>query len=242
MNREKPNKSFFNGICKEIPLPMFRRFKFVAQFKEADVAESSLVYSYVPRIINSCSTSYKLPKDRLDVEAFRKITKVPGCTPYFKQPNVPSRLPVPLNFVETTYPSLIPLLITAQHSGIDAKAYHFVTKRNSLRVMGMDSWTFDINVVRLQSTIFLKRFENYSIFNTNSTKYCFEQMCTECNSTQDYNQLSDGQVGDFKILTLGETDALDKDNDDAILLKILPNVYVNQYKKSEWWLQAYLGM
>lgn len=247
MNKKlKPNKKKPKTICG-LRRGIFSRLQFVIVFEEDSThltMESSIFESYVPRVLSSCSVSCKKPENPLDVKAFERVTTLPGQTPYFQQPNLPESLPADRNqkrIMVETYPSLIPLLMTAKFSGIDTRRYHIITQRNSLRKLAMNDEDFAINIVRFESTLFLRRFASYRVINKNDVGFRFEEMCTnKSNSSVDYYQLIDGQIGKYKILMMGKTDAINRENGESIELKCTtPNR--SRSDKYDWWLQAYLS-
>lgn len=227
-----------------LPIGIFNRLEFIIEFEEEDsigFAMESILASYEPLVLGSCSTSCITPANPLDVAAFRKVINLPGREPYLQLPQLPKSLPAASKkrkiFIQPKYPSLIPLLMTAKFFGTDTRNYHVVTQRNSLRHMA----TADDNFVRFGSTLFLRRFSSYRTTNKNDVGFRFEEMCTT-NSTSnvDFNQLIDGRIGNYRILMMGETDAIDRLSGASIELKCKKS-NATKSDEHEWWLQAFLS-
>lgn len=243
MDKPRPKKK---KTINNLPIGIFNRLQLVIEFEE-DLMQlqtmESIVEAYAPRVLSSCTIRCRMPADPLDVGAFQRIIKVPGSKPYLKLPKLPQSLPVAKQnqiYVHARYPSLIPTLITAKSSGIDTKNYHVVTARNSLRILATNDEDFVINVALFGSTLFLRRFTDYRTTNKNDVGFRFEEMCTVgCNSSFNYNELIDGQIGNYKILMMGETDAVNKVNGESVELKCKKS-RPSQRDELDWWLQAYL--
>lgn len=242
VKRKTKKQKKINGL----PKSMFDRLQFIIAFEENPEqlhVKTSIMDLYAPRLLNSCDISSYAPRKPLDIEAFRRGTIVPGHAPYFKQPKLPSSLPSgpkkPLIY-EVTYPSIVPLLLTANHCGVDTRSYHFISQRNSFRKLAMNDEKFVINAVRFGSTIFLRRFSRWRMVDKNNVGFSFEEMCTtKENSKSDYNQLIDGNIGKFRILMMGETDAINRGTGESIELKCQKSD-PSKYNEYDWWLQAYL--
>ncbi|KAG4070817.1 hypothetical protein HA402_011043 [Bradysia odoriphaga] len=210
---KKKKAKTINGL----PNGLIARLKFITTFEEDPVEltiESAIFESYVPRVLSSCSTPVKLPANPLDVEAFKRSVKMPGQAPLFRQPKLPQRIPALSKrkmVVEPKYPSLIPLLMTAHFSGINLRLYHVVSQRNSLRKLAMNDEDFVVNVVRFESTLYLRRFSQYRTSDKNNIGFRFEEMCVSGRKDNfDFNQLIDGKIGEFKVLMMGEVDTIRK--------------------------------
>lgn len=241
--KKKEKEKAIHGL----PTSLFQRLQFIREFEEdleELTMESSIYESYIPRVLNSCSTHYTMPHDPLDIEAFLCVVVIPGMTPSFKQPTLPKRLPSvkKKNFsIEPQYPSLIPLLMTAKFSRIDIKRYDVVCQRNSIRKIAANDEDFVISVVRFNATLFLRRFAKNRVRNKNDVGFQFEDICTVKQRRKfDYNQLTEGQIGENRILMMGEVDAIRTENGDAIELKSKKSNVTNQ-DKAHWWLQSYLS-
>jgi hypothetical protein len=67
-------------------------------------------------------------------------------------------------------------------------------------------------------------------------------MCTPTieNFNGDYHQLIDGRIGEFRILMLGETDAIRRDNGEPVELKC-HRVNPSKAMEHAWWLQTFLS-
>lgn len=244
VKKPRPNKK---KTINNLPIGIFNRLQFVIAFEDDSMqlpTMESIFESYTPRVVSSCSIRCRQPADPLNVDAFQRITNVPGRKPYLQLPKLPKSLPPIAKqnkiYVHTKYPSLIPMLITAKFSGIDTKSYHVVTWRNSFRILAMNNEDFVINVALFGSTLFLRRFLRYRTTNTNDIGFRFEEMCTDkCNSNSYYNELIDGQIGNYKTLMMGETDAVDKLNGESVDLKC-KKPPASKKDQHDWWLQAYL--
>lgn len=237
--KKKTNKKI-NGLSKSL----FDRLELVIMFEDPTQSNDTIVDNYITRVLSSCSTSCRFPKDPLDVQAHRQATILPARTPYFNLPTLPATLPRVQKksfFIQPTYPSITPLLKTANHAGIDNRQYHFVLSRNVIRKMTMNNENFVINVVRFGSTLYARCFSSYRTVDKNNVGFRFEKMCTsKHNGHFDYNQLIDAEVGGFKILMMGEVDAINKDNGESIELKCQKS-NLSKIQEHEWWLQAYLS-
>lgn len=236
---KKSKKQREKAICG-LPKSLFDRLHFLTTFEDDASQIKSLDFdTYVPRIISSCNLAARHPNGPLDIEAFHRVTILPAQTPYFEPPNLPSTLPASRKkkiIICPTYTSMLPLLMTAKHAGVDTQMYHFVTYRNSMRKLAMNDEDFVINVVRNDSTLYVRRFPAYKTKNISDVGYRFEEVCTtKSNSDFDFHQLLDGQIGKFKILMMAETDAVRRENNEAVELKVAKKWQHN------WWLQAYLG-
>jgi len=132
--------------------------------------------------------------------------------------------------------------MTAHQAGVDVQQYNVVSERNSFRKLAMNNEDFVITVVLFDSTLFLRRYANYRAINKNDPGYRFEEMCTTTmyNLEGDYHQLIEGQIGDLRILMLGETDAIRRGNGESIELKChRPNP--SKSLQHDWWSQAFLS-
>ncbi len=244
MDMHKRAKCNKKKTINNLPIGIINRLDFIIEFQEV-VSMDSILESYEPIVLGSCSTSAIVPKNPLDVDAFQKATNLHGNKPYLQLPELPQRIP-PVSkkrkiFTQPTYPSLLPLLITAKFFRTDARNYHVVTKRNSLRrLVSMDE-NFVVSVVRIGSTLFLRCFSRHHTTNKNDVGFRFEAMCTT-NSTSNvnFNQLIDGRIGNYRILMMGETDAIDKQTGASIELKCSRSNASNS-DKHKWWLQAFLS-
>lgn len=239
----KPKKK---KTINSLPIAIFNRLHFIVEFEEdlMQFSMESLLESYAPRVLSSCGTSSRSPKNPLDVAAFQRITNLPGRAPRLQLPQLPQSIPAVSEkrkfVVRPKYPSLIPLLMTAKFSGTDTRHYHVVAQRNSLRRIAANDEDFVINVVQFGTTLYLRCFPRHRVTNKNDVGFRFEEMCTVNGvSNVDFNQLIDGQIGKYKILMMCETDAINRPNGESIELKCKKDK-VSKYHEHNWWLQAFL--
>jgi len=155
----KRKSKYQNGLSKNL----FTRLQFVIVFDDyppqlSDVS-TSLVDSYLPRVIGSCTLTWHLPKNPLNINAYRRCIILPGQPPYFDPPPLPSPLsPGSQNshIVKPIHSSLLPLLMTARHAGVDVQQYNVVRERNSFRKLAMNDEDFVITVTRFDPTLFFE--------------------------------------------------------------------------------------
>lgn len=232
-----------------LPNGIFNRLQLVIVFNDdpaqlSDVS-SSLIDSYLPQVLGSCTLSSHLPRNPLGIGAYRRCIYSPGQSPYFDPPPLPSYLPPAdlqnPSILKPIHPSLLPLLMTAHRAGVDVHEYNVVSERNVLRKLAMNDEDFVITVVRFDSTLFLRRYASYHKINKNDRGYLFEQMCTSTGGSVNgsYHQLIEGRIGQLRILMLGETDAVRRENNESIELKCQSKAALSM--KHEWWLQAFLS-
>lgn len=231
-----------------LPISIFNRLQFITEFKEDSLESTaeSILKTYKPVVLGSCGKSYAQPEKPLDVAAFKSSTILPGHIPYLKLPEIPQAVP-PVSkkkrkiYGQPKFPSLIPLLMTANFSGTDIRRYHFVTQRNALRRMVTNDDKCVVNIVRFGSTLFLRRFSKHGTVNKNDVGYRFEEMCTTNGvSNVDFNILTDGRIGEYRILMMSETDAIDPVNGKSVELKSKKS-NISKLEKHDWWLQAFLS-
>jgi hypothetical protein len=242
---KKKAKKYQNGLRKEL----FTRLRFIIAFEDDPTqlndVSTSLIESYLPQVLGSCTLAWWLPDNPLNIDEYRKCMILPGDTPYYDPPPLPTPLPDGPRDSRITKPihsSIIPLLMTAHSADVDIRNYNFVSERNSYRKLAMNDEDFIITVVRFGSTLFLRRYADYREIDRNDSGYRFEQMCTTTskNLDGDYHQLMDGRIGEFRILILGETDAIQRDNGQSIELKCC-RVNPSKAMEHDWWLQTFFS-
>jgi hypothetical protein len=225
---------------------LFNRLQLIIAFEDypSEIDNTlSFVDLYSPRVLGTCSLAWHLPSDHLNIQYYRNCLVIPGEIPYFVSPRLPSYLPPKQQntFVrQPRFTSLLPLLLTAQHFGVDIRQYDIVSERNSFRKIAMNNENYTIGVVRFGSTIFLRRYDTYRTIDKNDIGYRFEQMCTP-NSYLDgnYLQLIEGKIGTLKTLIIAEVDGIERRTGQSIELKCHKNSG-NQHQQ-DWWLQAFLS-
>lgn len=228
---------------------LFNRLHLIIAFEDYSpeiddiLSSSSLVDSYSPRFLGSSTLAWHLPSDPLNIQYYRNCLVIPGEIPYFISPPRNSYFPPeqPNSFIhQPRFTSILPLLLTAQHIGIDIRQYDIISERNSLRKIAMNNENYTIGVVRFGSNIFLRRYDTYRSIDKNDIGYRFEQMCTTGNYLDgNYLKLIAGQIGSLKTLIIAETDAIERRTGQSIELKCNKKSG-NQYQQ-DWWLQAFLG-
>ena len=176
---------------------------------------------------------------------YRRCIVVPGRPPYYDPPPLPSSLPSGSSNSHIKKPihsSILPLLLTAYHARVDVRNYNIISERNSFRKLAMNDEDFVINVVRFDSALFLRRYPTYKGINRNDSGYLFEQMCTTTDGSfnGNYLQLIEGRIGELKILMLGETDSIRRENDESIELKS-HRKNLTKSMGHDWWSQAFLS-
>lgn len=243
-NKVEPTKKRKKTI-NNLPNGIYNRLQFIVEFEEDSIqfTTESILESYDGVVLSSCSTFYKVPANPLDIVAFESTTKVPGSIPHLRLPILPRSIPLPKKkgiFVQPKYPSLIPLLMTAKFSKIDTSSYHIVTQRNSLRKLAMNDESFVLNVVRFGSTLYLRRFAKYRTVDKNNVGFRFEEMCTDpSNRKYDFNQLIRSRIGQYEVLMMCETDAINERN-ESVELKCKKSD-ASKSDELDWWLQAHLS-
>ncbi|CAF1204683.1 unnamed protein product [Rotaria sordida] len=212
-----------------LPNELFTRLQLIIALEDypselMDISPS-LVDSYDPRILASCTLSWHLPKNPLSIADYRRCIIIPGQTPYFVQPIPPAYLPSGpqrnAHIRKPIHASILPLLLTAQHARVDIRQYDIISERNSIRKFLMNDEDYIISVVRIDSTVFLRRYATYNHVDRNDVGYRFEQMCTMKSGSFDgnYHQLIEGRIGELRILVLAETDAIKQENGESNELK-----------------------
>lgn len=91
--KKKKKATTIHGLSKGI----FTRLHSIVTFDEDSpelTMESTIFKSYVPRILSSCSTPCRMPRDPLDVGEFNRKIKIPGVKPIYRQTTLPRRLPI----------------------------------------------------------------------------------------------------------------------------------------------------
>jgi hypothetical protein len=207
------------------------------------LSSCSFVDLYSPRTLGSCTLAWHLPSDPLNIQYYRNCLVIPGEVPYFVSPSVGSYLPPEQHnslVRQPRFTSILPLLLTAQHVGIDIRQYGIISERNSLRRIAMNNENYTIGVVRFGSTIFLRRYDTYETVDKSDIGYRFEQMCTADNYLDgNYLQLIAGQIGSLKTLITGEVDAIERQTRQSIELKC--HKKGGHQHQHDWWLQAFLS-
>ncbi|CAF3858825.1 unnamed protein product [Rotaria sp. Silwood1] len=233
-----------------LPNELFTRLQLIIALEDyppelMDISPSS-VDSYDPRILASCTLSWRLPKNPLSIVDYRRCIIIPGQSPYFVQPILPACLPSGpqrnAHIHKPTHASILPLLLIAQHARVDIRQYDIISERNSIRKFLMNDEDYIISVVRIDSTLFLRRYAAYSGIDRNDVGYRFEQMCTTKNGSFDgnYHQLIEGRIGELRTLILAETDAIKQENGESIELKCQQQ-RLRKSQEHDWWSQAFLG-
>ncbi|CAF3655111.1 unnamed protein product [Adineta steineri] len=224
---------------------LFNRLHLVNVFDDDFPSNSSLsiVNSYSPCVRGSCTLAWHLPADPLNIQYYRRCLAIPGEIPYFiPSPRTPYLPPEQSDsFVrQPRFTSLLPLLLTAQGTGIDVRQYNIISERNSLRKIAMNNEVYTIGVIKFGSSIFLRRYDTYQTINRNDIGYRFEQMCTTGNYLDgNYIQLIEGHIGTLKTLMTGETDAVERRTGQSIELKC--HRKPDNQDIQDWWLQAFLS-
>lgn len=133
--------------------------------------------------------------------------------------------------------------MTAKFARIDVRRYDVVGRRNALRKLAMNDEDFAMSVVRINSTIFLRRFPKHRVTNKSEGGFPFEEMCTlQRKGDFDFNHLIEGRIGKSQILMLGEVDAVRKENGASIELKCKKSKATLHNHAADFWLQSYLSM
>jgi hypothetical protein len=238
-------KKKINGL----PNDLFTRLQFVIAFDDyppqlSDMSPS-LMDSYSPQVLGSCTQAWRLPKNALDVSEYRRCIILPGQAPYYNPPPLPSPLPPGSSnsfITKPIHPSILPLLLTALHARVDVRQYHIVSERNSFRKLAMNDEDFVITVTRFDSTLLLRRYAAYNRIDRNDPGYRFEQMCTTNDGYYDgnYQQLIEGQIGELRTLMLGETDSIRRENRDSVELKCQRRDLAKSMEH-DWWSQVFLS-
>jgi hypothetical protein len=226
---------------------LFNRLHLIIAFEDyspqLDITRS-LVDSYSPRILGSCTLAWHLPSDPLNVQYYRRCLVIPGEIPYFTPPTLNSYFPPELPnsiVVQPRFTSVLPLLLTAQQFGIDIRQYDIISERNSLRRIAMNNENYTIGVIRFGSNLFLRRYDTYRSIDKNDIGYRFEQMCTTGNHLDgNYLQLVAGQISSLKTLIIAETDAMERQTGQSIELKCQKKSS-GSHNQQDWWLQAFLS-
>ena len=205
----------------------------------------SLLDSYSPSVFGSCTLRWYRPRNPLNVAEYRRSIRLPGQAPYLALPVLPCALPPDLpnaRVIIPTHPSILPLLLAANYAGVNVQKYDIVSERNSIRQVAMNNEDYVISVIRLDSTLFLRRYPSYHSVDKNDTGFRFERLCTKKNGFlhSDHYQLVGSRVGEFQILMLCETDALQSGSLQSVELKCSQHNPTKAFKH-EWWLQAFLS-
>lgn len=245
MQPQRRAKKKINGL----QIDLFTRLQFVIAYDDypsqlSDISPT-LIDSYLPRVLGSCTLPWRLPKDPLSVSEYRRCIVLPGRPPYYDPPPLPSSLPSGSSnsrINKPIHPSILPLLLTAHHARVDVRNYNIISERNAFRKLAMNDEDFVITVVRFDSALFLRRYPAYHGIDRNDPGYLFEQMCTTTDGSfnGDYLQLIEGQIGELKILMLGETDSIKRENNESIELKCHRRD-LTKSMEHDWWSQAFLS-
>ena len=89
-------------------------------------------------------------------------------------------------------------------------------------------------------TLFLRRHDERNN-NYSNTGHRFERLCTRTyNKNASYYQLVEGTIGNLRTLIFAETDAV-FDNEDPVELKCSFENHLDDDRRSDVWLQAFLS-
>ena len=232
----------------ELPIDneTFRRCQMLFAFKDLDGQSSNslLVRDYSPNVCAQFNLGWTLPENYTNIHAYEECMRTSLSIPYYRQPEPGSELPPtrPKRCIpQPQYSSLLPLLIAAHRNDINIDQYQVVSERHSLRKIAMNNEDYVVGVQKFGQTLFLRRYDCRRV-NMNDHGYRFEEMCTpHYRLKADYYQLIEGCFGNIRTLLTAETDAVDRENGQAIELKCRVNENLSTEDRSQYWLQAFLG-
>lgn len=236
----------------ELPIDneTFKRCQMLFAFKDFDnqnvrkPAKSYLVRDYSPRVCAQFNLGLTLPENYTNIDAYEQCMRTSRSMPYYTQPEPGAALPPRVSrrsISQPKYSSLLPLLIAAHRNAIHIDQYQVVSERHSLRKIAMNDEDYVVGVQKFGQTLFLRRY-GYRRVNMDDSGHRFEEMCTPNYRLKAYHyQLIEGQLDNIKTLITAETDAVDRQNHQAIELKCRINGDVPAHDRSQYWLQAFLG-
>ena len=236
----------------ELPIDneTFRRCQMLFAFQDLDDQNSNssanpvLVRDYSPGVCAQFNLAWALPEDYTSIQAYEQCIGIYPSIPYYTQQKPGSKLP-PMRrkrrIPQPKYSSLLPLMIVAQRNDINIDYYQVVSERHCLRKIAMNSEDYVVGVQKFGQTLFLRRYDCRRV-NMNDHGYRFEEMCTpHYRLRAGYYQLIEGRFRNIRTLITAETDAIDRQNGQAIELKCRVNENVSAQDRSKYWLQAFLG-
>ncbi|CAF1479403.1 unnamed protein product [Didymodactylos carnosus] len=201
----------------------------------------NLVDMYNPIIVGTCNVSWRLPKEHMNIENYKKCLRIPGEPPRYSPPtHIPFSLPS-ARTIYIQYPptSLLPLLITASTCNVNISNYNFVTERGNFNKIMMCDEMYSIGIIKIDNTIYLRRYVERKNMNKGDIGFQFEKVCTHSasfTSSTDYYNLISGKIGHFNVLLLAETDAIDTNTERYLELKCS-----TRQNKRKLWTQSFLG-